>query len=148
MEGVNDRLLDHCQVSSVPHYCGFKEQEIPSIFTVWMVIYWNSNVNIQIFWDTGFWLSLGVSSNHQNENKNTFEVFYFTCNESKIYESFTFEISYKKKWTYSPFYFIFRCTCIYRALSDLQLCRSFTFTYSYITHCMKGNIGNGIIAAL
>ncbi len=28
VEGVNDRLLDHCQVSSVPHYCGFKEQEI------------------------------------------------------------------------------------------------------------------------
>ncbi len=29
VEGVNDCLLDHCQVSSVPHYCGFKEQEIP-----------------------------------------------------------------------------------------------------------------------
>ncbi len=24
VEGVNDRLLDHCQVSSVPQYCGFK----------------------------------------------------------------------------------------------------------------------------
>ncbi len=46
VEGVNDRLLDHCQVSSVPHYCGFKEQEIPTIYTVWMVIDWNSNVNI------------------------------------------------------------------------------------------------------
>ncbi len=45
VEGVNDRLLDHCQVSSVPHYCAFKEQEIPTIYTVWMVIYWNSNVN-------------------------------------------------------------------------------------------------------
>ncbi len=66
VEGVNDRLLDHCQVSSVPHYCGFKEQEIPTIYTVWMVIYWNSNVNILIFWDTDFWLSLAVSSNHQN----------------------------------------------------------------------------------
>ncbi len=32
-----------------------------------------------IFWDTDFWLSLAVSSNHQI-------VFYFTCNESKIYE--------------------------------------------------------------
>ncbi len=29
VEGVNDRLLDHFQVSSVPHYCGFKELEIP-----------------------------------------------------------------------------------------------------------------------
>ncbi len=28
VEGVNDRLMDHCQVSSVLHYCGFKEQEI------------------------------------------------------------------------------------------------------------------------
>ncbi len=64
--GVNDCLLDHCQVSSVPHYCGFKEQEIPLIYTVWMVIYWNSNVNIIIFWDTDFWLSLAVASNHQN----------------------------------------------------------------------------------
>ncbi len=54
VEGVNDRLLDHCQVSSVPHYCAFKEQEILRMYTVWMVIYWNSNVNILIFWDTGF----------------------------------------------------------------------------------------------
>ncbi len=66
VEGVNDRLLDHCQVSSVPHYCAFKEQEIPTIYTVWMAIYWNSNVNILIFWDTEFWLSWAVSSNHQN----------------------------------------------------------------------------------
>ncbi len=66
VEGVNDRLLDHCQVSSVPHYCGFKEQEIPTIYTVLMVIYWNSNVNIIIFWDTDFWLSLAINSNHQN----------------------------------------------------------------------------------
>ncbi len=90
VEGVNDRFLDHCQVSSVPHYCGFKEQEIPTIYTVWMVMYWNSNVNILIFWDTDFWLSLAVSSNHQNIFKKKFEVFYFACNKSKIYESFTF----------------------------------------------------------
>jgi len=66
VEGVNDRLLDNCQVSSVPHYCGFKEQEIARIYTVGMVIYWNSNVNILIFWYTDFWLSLAVSYNHQN----------------------------------------------------------------------------------
>ncbi len=66
VEGVNVRLLDHCKVSSLPHYCGFKEQEIPRMYTVWMVIYWNSNVNILIFWDTDFWLSWAVSSNHQN----------------------------------------------------------------------------------
>ncbi len=44
LEGVNDRLLDHYKTSSVPHYCDFKEQEIPRIYTVWiytvgMVIY-------------------------------------------------------------------------------------------------------------
>ncbi len=66
VEGVNVHLLDHCQVSSLLHYCGFKEQEIPGIYTVGMVINWNSNVNILIFWDTDFWLSWAVSSNHQN----------------------------------------------------------------------------------
>ncbi len=64
VKGVNDHLLGH--YSSVPHYCGFKVQEIPTIDTVLMGIYWNSNVNILIFWDTDFWLSLAVSSNHQN----------------------------------------------------------------------------------
>ncbi len=76
VEGVNDRLLDHCQVSSVPHYCAFKEQEIPRIYTVWMVIYWNSNVNILIFWDTDFWLSLAVSSNHHHQKKKVWSVIY------------------------------------------------------------------------
>ncbi len=66
MEGVNVRLLDHCQVSSLLHYCGFKEQEIPGMYTVWIVINWNSNVNILIFWDTDIWLSWAVNSNHQN----------------------------------------------------------------------------------
>ncbi len=66
VKDVNDRLLDHCQVSSVPYYCAFKEQDIPTIYTVWMVIYWNSNVNILIFWDTDFWLSLAVCSKHPN----------------------------------------------------------------------------------
>ncbi len=85
VEGVNDRLLGHFQVSTVPHYCCFKEQEIPTIYTVWMVIYRNSNVNILIFWDTWDFeiLSLTVSSNNQKKK-------WFTCNESKIYESFTF----------------------------------------------------------
>ncbi len=29
VEGVNDRLLDHCQVSSVPHYCVSKNKRYP-----------------------------------------------------------------------------------------------------------------------
>ncbi len=32
------------------------KNKIPKIFTVWMVIYWNSNVIILIFWDIDFWL--------------------------------------------------------------------------------------------
>ncbi len=60
--------------SGVSHYCGFKEQEIPTIYTVWMVIYWNSIVNIKIFWDTDFWLSLAKSSNHQNKKINFWSV--------------------------------------------------------------------------
>ncbi len=47
------------------HYCGFKE--IPRIYTVRMVIYWNSNVNILIFWDTANESQKSVSSNHQNK---------------------------------------------------------------------------------
>ncbi len=45
VEGVNGRILDHRQVSSVPHYCAFKKQKIPTIYTIWMIIYWNSNLN-------------------------------------------------------------------------------------------------------
>ncbi len=46
VEGVSDRLLDHRQVSSILHYCGFKEQEIPRMYTVWMEIYWNRIIYI------------------------------------------------------------------------------------------------------
>ncbi len=88
MEGVNDRLLDHCQDSSVLHYCVFKEQEIPRMYTVGHLL--KLKCKYSNILDTGFLLSLAVSSNHQNENKNTFEMFYFTFNETKIYESFSF----------------------------------------------------------
>ncbi len=55
-----------------------------------------------IFWDTDFWLSLAVSSNHQNKkikNKINFEVFYLHVMNVNIWSSL-FEISYKKKWTF------------------------------------------------
>ncbi len=89
----------HCQISSVPHYCGFKEQEIPTIYTVWMVIYWNVNI---IFWDTDCWLSLAVSSNHPNKT------FFFKCftlhvMNLKYLNVSLFEISHKKKLTFSPY---------------------------------------------
>ncbi len=51
-------------------------------------------------------------------------MFYFTCNESKIYESFTFEISYKKKITFSPYSNFLRCTCISALLLEIiSLCK-------------------------
>ncbi len=67
-----------------------RNREISTIYTVWMVIYRNSNVNILIVLDTDFCLLWAVSSNHHNKNKKTFVVFYFKCNDSKIYESWTF----------------------------------------------------------
>ncbi len=33
VEGVKDRLLDHGQVSSVPHYCGFKKQDAHNLYS-------------------------------------------------------------------------------------------------------------------
>ncbi len=70
-----------------------------------MVIYWNSNANILIFWDTDFWLSLAISSNHhQKKKKKTLK-----CNISKINERFAFW----NKLTFSPYSIFFRCTCKY-----------------------------------
>ncbi len=43
-----------------------KNKRYPQFIAVWMAIYWNSNVNILIFWDIDVWPSLAVSSNHQN----------------------------------------------------------------------------------
>ncbi len=100
VEGVNDHLLDHCQVSSVPRYCGFKEQDIPTSYTVWMVIYRNSNVNILILLETDFWLSLAISSNHQNKIKIKKRLKCFTLHvmNLKYTKVSLFEISSKKKW--------------------------------------------------
>ncbi len=44
--------------------CFQRTRDIRNLYC--MVIYWNSNVNILIFWDTDFWISLAVKSNHQN----------------------------------------------------------------------------------
>ncbi len=74
-----------------------------SIYTVWMVIYWNSNVNILIFWETDFWLSLAVSSNHQNKkNKKIKPLMCFPLHAMHlIYVKVSlFDISYKKKMNF------------------------------------------------
>ncbi len=69
-----------------------------SIYTVWMVIYWNSNVNILIFWDTDFWLSLAVSSNHQNKKiKKRLMCFPLHAMHLEYVKVSLFDISYKKK---------------------------------------------------
>ncbi len=113
MEGVNVRLLDHCQLSSLLHYCGFKEQEIPGIYTAGMVINWNSNVNILIFWDTDFWLSWAVSSNHKIKTKKLLKCFTLHAMNLKYMKVSLFEITYKKKWTFSRHSNLLRCTCIF-----------------------------------
>ncbi len=66
VEGVNDRLLDHCQVSSIPHYCGFKEQEISNLYCMdgHLLKIKCKYSNILRYW---FWLTLAVSSNHQKQ---------------------------------------------------------------------------------
>ncbi len=48
VEGVNYRLLDHCQVSSVPHYYCFKEQEIPR-FILYGCSFIETQIEILIF---------------------------------------------------------------------------------------------------
>ncbi len=115
--GVNDHLLDRIQVSSVLHYCAFKEQEIPRMYTVWMVIYWNSNVNILIFWDTDFWLSLAASSNKQ------FFLKCFTLHvmNLKYMKVSLFEISYKK------FFLLFH---------HIQICEMYLYVCIYICVCV------------
>ncbi len=74
-----------------------------------MVINWNSNVNILIFWDTDFWLSWAVSSNHQ-----MFVVKCFTLHAMnlKYMKVLLFEITYKKKWTFSRHSNLL-CTCMW-----------------------------------
>ncbi len=114
VEGVNNRPLDNFQVSSVPHYCGFKEQQIPRIYTVWMVIYWNPNINILIFWDTDFWLSLAVNSNHQNKKlKKLLKCFSLHVMNLKYMNVSLFEINnLQEKITFFTIFNFFKCNCM------------------------------------
>ncbi len=61
--GFNDRLLDHCQVSRVSHYCGFKEQEIPRIIYCMDGHLLKLKCKYSNILRNWFWLSLAVSSN-------------------------------------------------------------------------------------
>ncbi len=95
VEGVNDRLLDHCQVSSAPHYCAFKEQDIPTIHSVGM-LFIETQVNIQIFWDTDFWLSLAVII-IKIKTKKLLKCYTLHVMNLKYMKVSLFEISYKKE---------------------------------------------------
>ncbi len=93
---------------------------------------WNSNVNILIFWDTDFWLSLALSSNHQN--KKTLEMFYFTCNESKIYESFTFWNKLQEKMNFFTIFIFFLDVPVFmgKNLAVMQNSRSCRFLLKWL----------------
>ncbi len=52
-------------------------------------------------------------------------MFYFTCNESKIYESFTFWNKLQEKITFSRHSNLLRCTCMY-------ICIYTVYIYIYI----------------
>ncbi len=78
--------------------------------------YWNSNVNFLIFWDTDFWLSWAVSSNHQKRLQKLLKCFTLHVMNLKYMKVSLFEISYKKKWTFSQHSNLLRCTCITKPL--------------------------------
>ncbi len=94
VEGVSDFLLYHCQVTNLPHYFGLKKQEIPGIYTVGMVIWLNSNVNIIIFWNTGF---LTFVSSNQKKKKKLLKCFTLHAINLEYMKVSLFETLQKKK---------------------------------------------------
>ncbi len=51
---------------------------------------WLNLKNILIFWDTGYLTFMSCKLHQYNYKKITFDMFYFTCNEYRIYKSLTF----------------------------------------------------------
>ncbi len=49
-------------------------------------------------------------------------MFYFTCNESKICECFTFWNKLQEKNNFFMIFYFFRCTCIYSLFISLCVC--------------------------
>ncbi len=76
------------------------KNEVPRIYTVWMVIYWNSNVNIIIFWDTDFRLSLALII--KIKTKQLLMCFTLHVMNLKYMNVSLFEISYKI--SFSPYF--------------------------------------------
>ncbi len=109
VEGVNDCLLDHCQGSSIPNYCGFKEQDTQDLYCRDGHLMKHKCTFLRIDF---FLLSWAVRSNKLNWNKKVFEMFYFRCNESRIYESFTFW-NIKKKMLYDIHIFLDAPVCVH-----------------------------------
>ncbi len=95
-----------------------------------MVIYWNSKVNILIFWDTDFWLSWAVSANHQNYNKKKLlKCFTLHVMNLKYMKVSLFEMLQEKK--NSRHSNLLRCTCIYILYIYIYNCYYVTVQYRH-----------------
>ncbi len=90
----------------------FKELELFCFANHYFFFDWliDRSWNIRIFWDTGFltFMSFHISP---------FEMFYFTCNGSRIYERFTFSNKLQKRKNIFTIFNLCRCTCIYTGQS-------------------------------
>ncbi len=93
-------------------------------YTVGMLINWNSNINIIIFWDTDFWLSWAVSSNNQNENKTLLKCFTLHLRNLKYMKVSLFEML-QEKTKCSWYSNLFRCTCIFVYYKHFVNCITF-----------------------
>ncbi len=99
----------------------------------WSFIY----VNILIFWDTDFWLSLAVRTNYQKKKKNTsLKCFTLHIINLKYMKVSLFELGKKKKRrTFSPYSIFLRCTC---TCSVYQLLCSFVLFSQQFSQCTVG----------
>ncbi len=77
LRSVNVRLLDHCKSAVFSIIVVSRTRDTRNLYCR-MVIYWNSNVNILIFWDTDFLTFMSCKLYSSKLNKKTFEMFYFT----------------------------------------------------------------------
>ncbi len=64
-------------------------------------------------------------------------MFYFTCNASRIYESFTFFKCYNKKILFHYILIFFRCTCMLSIMSLINLLVQIIFWRRKVTFMSK-----------
>ncbi len=107
MEGVNDCLLDHYQVSSLPHYCGFKEQEIVNLYCrdghlLKLKCKYSDILRYWIFYFHELQALI-----IKIETKKLLKYFTLHVMNLKHMKVSLFEISYKKKFTFSTIFKLF-----------------------------------------